>query len=144
MSISYLILTYPAVLPCLALAYSTIVLTNAFLVGFVIYRIDLLVSHSSSVYPTALLWRDTDRVSIKSIAFINPTGHRRIKAMRPKIWTSIFVRLYQKPCTRCLIRFFGGPVLAVTGCPVESGNMDDVILSATTMVYSKFRHVRQL
>ena len=108
---------------------------------FSLLRIDLLVSHSSAVYPTALLWKDVEGPEIKSIAFLNPSGHRRIKAMRPKIVTSVAVRVYRNRLGRGICRTFGTTVLSITGCPVRPDNMDNVILSATTMVYSKFRHV---
>lgn len=61
--------------------------------------------------------------------------------MRPKMLTSVFVRVYQKQLGRALMRLLGTTVLSITGCPVRPDNMDNVILSATTMVYSKFRHV---
>lgn len=111
--------------------------------NLVLNRIDLLVSHSSAVYPTVLLWKDQEVAEIKSIAFLNPSGHRRIKAMRPKIVTSVFVRVYQNRLGRGLCRTFGTTVLSITGCPVRPDNMDNVILSATTMVYSKFRHLEE-
>lgn len=114
-------------------------LFNEFAFSFL--RIDLLVSHSSAVYPTVLLWKDEDAPEIKSIAFLNPSGHRRIKAMRPKIVTSVAVRVYRNRLGRGIVRTFGTTVLSITGCPVRPDNMDNVILSATTMVYSKFRHV---
>ena len=101
----------------------------------------MLVSHSSAIYPTVLLWRDEAAPIIKSFTFLNPSGHRRIKAMRPKIVTSVFVRVYQNKFGRQICRTFGTKVLSITGCPVRPDDMDAVILSATTMVYSKFRHV---
>lgn len=104
-------------------------------------RIDLVVSHSSAIYPTVLLWRDADAPDIRSFAFLNPSGHRRIKAMKPKIVTAVFVRVYQNKLGRTLMRTFGTTVLSVTGCPVRPDNMDNVILSATTMVYSRFHQV---
>lgn len=101
----------------------------------------MLVAHSSAVYPTVLLWKDEEGPEIKSVAFLNPSGHRRIKAMRPKIVTSVAVRVYRNRLGRGICRTFGTTVLSITGCPVRPDNMDNVILSATTMVYSKFRHV---
>lgn len=103
----------------------------------------MLVSHSSAIYPSTLLWRDEQGPSIKSITFISPAGHRRIKAMRPKIVTSVFVRVYQNKLGRQVCRTFGTKVLSITGCPVRPDNMDTVILSATTMVYSKFRKLQE-
>ena len=61
--------------------------------------------------------------------------------MKPKIVTSVFVRVYQNKLGRLIVRTFGRPVLSVTGCPVRPDNMDRVILSATTMVYSRFHQV---
>lgn len=61
--------------------------------------------------------------------------------MKPKIITSVFVRLYRNQICRTIVRTFGTSVLNVTGCPVRPDNMDNVILSATTMVYSQFKKV---
>lgn len=61
--------------------------------------------------------------------------------MRPKIVTSVAVRVYRNRLGRGICRTFGTTVLSITGCPVRPDNMDNVILSATTMVYSKFRNV---
>lgn len=63
--------------------------------------------------------------------------------MRPKIVTSVFVRVYQNTLGRGIVRTFGTTVLSITGCPVRPDNMDNVLLSATTMVYSKFRHLQR-
>lgn len=63
--------------------------------------------------------------------------------MKPKIVTSVFVRVYQNKLGRGIVRTFGTTVLSITGCPVRPDNMDNVILSATTMVYSKFRYLQQ-
>ena len=63
--------------------------------------------------------------------------------MRPKIVTSVFVRVYQNKLGRQVCRTFGTKVLSITGCPVRPDDMDTVILSATTMVYSKFRHLQE-
>lgn len=62
--------------------------------------------------------------------------------MKPKIVTSVFVRVYQNKLGRFIVKTFGTTVLSVTGCPVRPDNMDNVILSATTMVYSRFKQVR--
>ncbi|RWS26338.1 DUF1057 domain containing protein-like protein [Leptotrombidium deliense] len=110
-----------------------------FLDAIAVKKIDLLVTHSSAIYPSALLWESNTSPDITAIAMINPSGHRRIKAMRPKIVTSPVVRVYQNKYGRFLVRKFGSHVLSVTGCAVKHNNMDNVILSATTMVYSRFK-----
>ncbi|KAI1282118.1 hypothetical protein HDE_13143 [Halotydeus destructor] len=114
-----------------------------FLKAIGVSEIECLVSHSSAIYPTCLLWREDNGITIKAIAFINPSGHRRIKAMKPKFLTSVSVRVYQVKLGRALMRMCGTTVLSITGCPVRPDNMDQVILSATTMVYSKFRHLSE-
>ncbi|RWS04959.1 DUF1057 domain containing protein-like protein [Dinothrombium tinctorium] len=99
-------------------------------------RIDLLVSHSSAIYPSTLLWQTASAPEIKSIALINPAGHRRLKFLKPKIFFDNAVRIYRNKYGRVLYRTFGPTVLSITGCVVKHNNMDNVILSATTMIHA--------
>lgn len=102
----------------------------------------MLLSHSSAIYPTLLLWDDPSAPQICSIAFFNPGGHRRIKAMKPSWFTEGSVKVYQNKLGRALFKTFGTTFLAVTGSsPVKPDNMNNVMLSATTMVYSRYHKV---
>jgi len=110
-----------------------------FLETIKVEKVDLLVSHSSAIYPTLLLWKDTSAPCIKSIAFLNPAGHRRIKAMRPMWMTDGSVRVYQNKFGRFVFKVFGTTFLAIVGAPVRVDNMNSIMLSLTTMVYSKYK-----
>ncbi|RWS27069.1 DUF1057 domain containing protein-like protein [Leptotrombidium deliense] len=106
-----------------------------FLTAININEIDMLVSHSSAVYPGLNLW-ESESLKIKSIALINPSGHRRIKAMKPVWFIDNSVRAYLNPFGRWLYRKLGNKILSAKGVPVKINNIDNVLLSATTMFYS--------
>ncbi|RWS12211.1 DUF1057 domain containing protein-like protein, partial [Dinothrombium tinctorium] len=107
-----------------------------FLKAIDINEIDLVVSHSSSVYPALHLW-DEGVPKVKSLALINPAGHRRIKAMKPKWFIDGSVRVYLNPLGRWIYRKLGNTILTLQGVPVKINNIDNVLLSATTMYHSE-------
>lgn len=107
-------------------------------------RIDLLLSHSSSVYPTALLLCDetSAKLQIKSVALFSPAGHRMIKGMRPAWFTEGSVKVYQNKFGRLIYRIFGKGFIKVTHTvTVKPESMNNVILSAQTMRYSNYKHL---
>ena len=101
-----------------------------------------MLAHSSAIYPTTLLWSDVNGPQIKSFVFLNPGGHRRIKAMRPTWYTEGSVKVYQNKLGRTLFQTFGTAFLNLTKTvTVKADNMNNVILSASTMRYSGFKQV---
>jgi len=102
----------------------------------------VLISHSSAIYPSLLLWSDPNGPQINSFAFLNPGGHRRIQAMRPTWFTEGSVKVYQNKLGRTIFKTFGTTFLNITKTvTVKADNMHNVMLSATTMRYSGFRQV---
>ena len=109
------------------------------------FRIDVMLAHSSAIYPTTLLWCDPNGPLMKSFVFLNPGGHRRIKAMRPTWYTEGSVKVYQNKLGRTLFQTFGTAFLNLTKTvTVKADNMNNVILSASTMRYSGFKQVLHL
>lgn len=108
----------------------------------VVDRIDLLLAHSSSVYPATLLMCEQQRIDIKSVAFFNPAGHRRIMAMRPAWFTEGSVKVYQNKLGRFIFKLFGKSFIKATNSvTVKPESMNNVILSAQTMRYSNFKEL---
>ncbi|KAF7493312.1 hypothetical protein SSS_07981 [Sarcoptes scabiei] len=85
-----------------------------FLLAINVKRIDLLLSHSSSVYPTTLMLFDQNQISIKAVGLFNPAGHRRIMAMRPAWFTEGSVKVYQNKLGRFIYKVFGRSFIKVT------------------------------
>lgn len=105
-------------------------------------RIDLLLAHSSSVYPAVLLLCEAKEISIKAAAFFNPAGHRRIMAMRPAWFTEGSVKVYQNKLGRMVFKVFGKSFIKVTNSvTVKPESMNNVMLSAQTMRYSNYKEV---
>ncbi|CAG2181285.1 unnamed protein product, partial [Oppiella nova] len=84
-----------------------------------------MIAHSSAIYPTTLLWCDPNCPQIDSFVFLNPGGHRRIKAMRPVWYTEGGVKVYQNKWGRTLFQIFGTAFLNLTKTvTVKADNMN--------------------
>ncbi|CAG2113591.1 unnamed protein product [Medioppia subpectinata] len=115
-----------------------------FLRAIGINRIDVMIAHSSAIYPTTMLWCDQKGPRIESFVLLNPGGHRRIKAMRPVWYTEGGVKVYQNKWGRTLFQIFGTAFLNITKTvTVKADNMNNVILSASTMRYSRFKQLEE-
>ena len=85
---------------------------------------------------------ETSNVDIKSVAFFNPAGHRRIMAMRPAWFTEGSVKVYQNKLGRMVFKIFGKSFIKATNTvTVKPKSMNNVILSAQTMRYSNYKEV---
>lgn len=113
---------------------------------------DLLISHSSAVFPSLLLMNNQNHnceqdaghhISFKSLALFNPPGHRLPHSMKPTWFTCGSVRFYHKKAGRTLFKVFGPQFLKMVGAPVKVDDMDDVMLSATVMKNSHCRRVEE-
>ncbi|KAI2807613.1 hypothetical protein RDWZM_005117 [Blomia tropicalis] len=116
-----------------------------FLQAINVQSIDLLLAHSSAIYPAVLLSDDTrSNVKIRSVAFFNPAGHRRIMAMRPAWFTEGSVKVYQNKLGRMVFNAFGKSFIKATNTvTVKPENMNNVILSAQTMRYSNYKQLEK-
>nr|XP_027204498.1 uncharacterized protein LOC113798201 [Dermatophagoides pteronyssinus] len=115
-----------------------------FLRAINVKSIDLILSHSSSIYPTVRLLCDQNDVHVNAVAFFNPVGHRRIQAMRPAWFTEGSVKIYQNKFGRTVYQIFGKGFIKVTGSvTVRPDSMNNVMLSAQTMRYSKYKQLEK-
>lgn len=112
-----------------------------FLKAIDVPRVDLLVTHSSGCYPGLKLWRDGDGPEVRSIALINASGHRRIRAMKPAWFIDNSVRMYLNPVGRWIYRHVAPIVFKAMNVPVKPENVDNVLLSATTVFYSEIANL---
>lgn len=133
---------------------------------FVFFSLDMLIMHSSSVYPGLKLWRQNPSLDVKALALINPryhlnliaplgwkqiksgfetesifSGHRVIKAMKPEWFISNCVRLTLTPWGRWLFNKVGPPVLSMKGVAVKLDSLDNVVLAANTMHLARVHRV---
>lgn len=138
-----------------------------FLQAIGVNKIDLLVSHSSAVFPSLIILMNGSKAAINikqqqqagkvapvivkfeqpieigSLALLNPAGHRLPMSMKPSWFKCGSVRFYQHKLGRSLFRKLGPSFLTVVGVPVRVDNMDNVMLSATVMRNSKCKRVMQ-
>lgn len=104
-------------------------------------KIDMLVTHSSACYPGLKLWKDDDGPEVKSIALINASGHRRIRAMKPAWFIDGSVHVYMNPVGRWIYRKIAPIVFKAMNVPVKIENIDNVLLSATTVYHSEVQNL---
>lgn len=115
-----------------------------FLTAIGVDKIDLLISHSSSIYPTCMLLCEQQSIDIRAVSFFNPPGHRRIVGMRPAWFTEGSVKVYQNKWGRRVFKAFGKGFLKTTNAVrVKPDSMNNVMLSAQTMRYSDFGRLEQ-
>lgn len=101
------------------------------------------MSHSSAIYPSLILSSTKNEFQVDAIAFFNPGGHRRIKGMKPAWFIENAVKAYKEiKLVRAVFKTFGTGFLNVTKViALRPDNMNNVILSGTTMTYSGFKNV---
>ncbi|RWS00009.1 DUF1057 domain containing protein-like protein [Dinothrombium tinctorium] len=106
-----------------------------FLKAIDVNEIDLVVSHSSGVYPAVRLWHDQTTIKVKALALLNPAGHRRIRGMRPASFVDLSVHIYLNPIGRWIYRKIAHKLMPLAGVIVKS-TPDNALLAATTMYHA--------
>ncbi|XP_053207122.1 uncharacterized protein LOC128391293 [Panonychus citri] len=114
-----------------------------FLRALKLNRVDMLIGHSSSVYPSMIILDSEYRSTLKALVFLNPCGHRRIQAMKYPALSKTSAYFYQYKFFRFFIKIFGKPVLVVAKCPVKVENMDNLFLSVTTVYHSHYKRLSE-
>lgn len=114
--------------PLLVLIYSPL-----FLQSFII-RIDLLVSHSSGIFPTMHLFLELKHPKICGMALFSPNVFRT-KAVKPLWFTNILVNAYPNPILRAILCGIGPTLFKLAGTATRVDSMDHPVLSATTVYY---------
>ncbi|KAG9510577.1 hypothetical protein GZH46_00878, partial [Fragariocoptes setiger] len=113
-----------------------------FLRAIQVDTIDLLISHSSAVFPSLLMINER-QINIRSLALFNPPGHRLPRSMKPTWFKCGSVKFYQNKFGRAVFRLCGPQFLRIVGAPVKVDNMDNVMLSATVMKHSRCKRVKE-
>jgi len=112
---------------------------NDFLKKVDIDKVDMLLTHSSGVYPSLFLWNnlrdmpDNRLKEIGSFSFFSPPGFRRIKAMRPKWFTQSCGDFYCTKFGRSLLRMTGPKIFKLAGVNMKLDNIDDLFIACVTM-----------
>ena len=114
-----------------------------FLKALELTRVDMLIGHSSSIYPSVIILDSEYGSTLKSLVFLNPCGHRRIQAMKYPILDKTSAYFYQYKFFRFFIKHLGKPVLVITKCPVKLENMDNLFLSVTTVNHSHYKRLSE-
>ena len=107
-----------------------------FLKAIDIDRLDMLVTHSSAVFP-ALDMCINERFPVNSYTLINPAGHRKIIGMKPAWFIDNLIRFTLNPTGRAIFRKLGKYIFALKGVPVRTDSLDDVIHAGTVMFLSE-------
>lgn len=76
--------------------------------------IDVAVMHSAGVYSGMKLWYERPEY-IRSLFLLNPSGHRRCKAMKPSIYIDLLARINMSHIGRLLWQRFGVLVIMMLG-----------------------------
>lgn len=116
---------------------------NDFLKQVNVNNVDMLITHSSGVYPSLYLWNnlrempDNRLKEIGSFTFFSPPGYRRIKAMRPKWFTQGIGDFYSTEFGRKVFRFTGAKMFKLAGVQLKLDNIDNLLIACVTMNNSK-------
>jgi len=104
----------------------------------------MIVTHSSAVYPGLRLWLSEKGPLIKSFVLLNPSGHRRIKAMEPAWFIDSCVKINLNPLGYQFFKAAGKIIFKLKGVAVKVEDVTHPILSATTMYFAEVEKVTQL
>lgn len=98
---------------------------------------DLAFMHSSGTYPTMKLWNDKPG-SMRSLLWINPAGHRRIRAMRPEWFINNLARLNTVPIGRWFYQNLGYIIAKAARVKVNTSkeHADNAVLACLTMYFA--------
>ena len=86
-----------------------------FLRAINVTKVDMIVGHSSAIYPSMSLLESEIGASLKSLVFLNPSGHRTFRAVKYRFIVHSSAFFYQYKFFRFFIKAFGKPILFVTG-----------------------------
>ena len=101
----------------------------------------MVITHSSAVYPGLRLWIDNDGLNIKSFVFLNPSGHRRVRAMEPAWFVDSCVKMNLNPYGHQFFKLAGKLIFKLKNIAVKVEDVTHPILSATTMFFADIKKV---
>mgnify|MGYP007023918586 CR=1 FL=1 len=106
----------------------------------------MLLVDSSALYPLAYLFSERNEFEMRWIGFLNACGHKRMKAMKPPIFTNAKAKIYINHFGRAFFKKFHHLIYRVSGqdFTVTSKNLNDIMTSTIAMYHSGFEHVSRL
>lgn len=112
-------------------------LLTDFLKAINISKVDMLVAHSSAIYPTLNVMTRPGMPHVKSVALLAPAGHQLVRAIRPLPLMRAFAVHYTNPRYQGFMRHLGIAIMKYTRSPIKP-NIEDAIMSLQTMIFSDY------
>ncbi|XP_042142219.1 uncharacterized protein LOC121833171 [Ixodes scapularis] len=100
-------------------------------------RIDLVVAHSSAIYPSLNVMTRPGMPAVGGLALLAPAGHQLVRAIRPLPLMRAFAVHYTNPRYQGFMRRLGIAIMKCTRNPIKP-NMEDAIMSLQTMIFSDY------
>lgn len=108
-----------------------------FLRAINISKIDLVVAHSSAIYPSLNMMTRPGMPAVGGLALLAPAGHQLVRAIRPLPLMRAFAVHYTNPRYQGFMRRLGIAIMKCTRNPIKP-NMEDAIMSLQTMIFSDY------
>ncbi|XP_037506428.1 uncharacterized protein LOC119382690 [Rhipicephalus sanguineus] len=112
-------------------------LLTDFLKAINISKVDMLVAHSSAIYPTLNVMTRPGMPQVKAVALLAPAGHQLVRAIRPLPLMRAFAVHYTNPRYQGFMRHLGIAIMKYTRNPIKP-NIEDAIMSLQTMIFSDY------
>lgn len=112
-------------------------LLKKFLKAINVREIDMMVAHSSSMYPMLHLALRDPEINIKSLVFIAPSGCRRITQLSPYWMMKSFDEWFRVPWLQEFMCWLAVYIVRLLGKP-NNNQMKGTILSMITVRNSKY------
>lgn len=112
-------------------------LLKDFLRAINVNKADLVIAHSSAIYPTLNLFTRENMPKAKSLALLAPAGHQAVRAIKPLSIMRAFAVHYTNPRYQNFMRHLGVAIMKCTRSPIKP-NMEDAIMSLQTMIFSDY------
>ncbi|XP_064480342.1 uncharacterized protein LOC135393924 isoform X2 [Ornithodoros turicata] len=112
-------------------------LLKDFLKAIKVDKIDLVIAHSSAIYPSLNLLTKEDMPNAKALALLAPAGHQTVRAIKPLPLMRAFAIHYTNPKYQNFMRRLGVGIMKFTRSPIKP-NMEDAIMSLQTMIFSDY------
>lgn len=108
-----------------------------FLKAIRISKVDMLVAHSSAIYPTLNVMTRPGMPQVNAVALLAPAGHQLVRAIRPLPVMRAFAVHYTNPRYQSFMRRLGIAIMKYTRNPIKP-NIEDAIMSLQTMIFSDY------
>lgn len=112
-------------------------LLTDFLKAINVSKVDMLVAHSSAIYPTLNVMTRPGMPQVNAVALLAPAGHQLVRAIRPLPLMRAFAVHYTNPRYQGFMRHLGIAIMKYTRNPIKP-NIEDAIMSLQTMIFSDY------